>query len=1466
MTYDPSAARSGAIPTTNPTYQAAWICYINGVEVPIVGFEVNCGVWKIPSFSIDLIPDILLQRLGQEDRIPVQLFYLDYWYDPEHPEFRLLVDGEIVGWRYSSSSGNRTMSFSCLAHIHVFQQLYFFYMTNVDDIVAARDPTAAVSGFSESGLLYPYSLFHQGLIVTEAQVQDARPATRNRHGADRLPRVNAATVTRDDQVKKPIQAPYELIYNVVKGVISKDVPADRRAIPMMNFFARHMRKTRFQNRFVRLPYLEDAAEIGEKQGVFPIFQAARNEQAINAMQRQTASQIGNSGPVWNVLEQIYSMVYMDIAMIPNPAAVRVKLDDPGSALGNRDGEIIGLLTHRDAIVNRTPQQPDGGVGATTFETPAAPQTIGAPIFETPAFQAAANEGTPGNTPVRLAQYFIKPQMYFSIPPHCNVIFPSMVTSWTYDEPYLTQPTRIYVNDSVMTHLLRTSGTNQEFMLHALTVAFPEEANAILEHKTGGATHHLSGAPTMAESGKNLLIWPEEFYKGPVTAKLALPSWFQMLRQFSNGRGGGAPNTPATNPTDSGLEVVGTHAKYLFRSQVIPPTGGQTFHGRTEPATGRLHAGTDFFGPLETPIHALFDGVVVVLDLNFQKEGMGNALTIRYPAVPSRNEQVLTTSPYFSVYMHLKRFGDGITVGARVTKGQIVGYIGNSNGNNKYLNGAADVAPTSANAHGRRGSTGIGSPEILDTLQIFGLAEGPPAQRTRTDALVAAAQAATDSEACERLLEEKLTHPVGALPAVGAPQRVKWPWSAYFARTTPPNQGWRKIARAIGGFMLDSGPHCHVEIIMHNSRNSLLKTSTDRVDPIRFLQERSIEICPNRNLPGANRRGRRTRTTATPLAPTNTNLSDEAVSEGALTSDPDAVPGALVTPGTTAPGVAPTTAPNPAVPAPGGTTPPTAAPAVRTNAVVPPAPVVTYEETLARVHRAQGLNPSNNERGPRVIPPFTNAAAELTAFNFERRRQNLEPYGVNSGTLRSMEQNVNESFNQLARLNAELVALHLPTVIENPAVLDVLPEDRYIESVDARITAINQEQRGGAAATPVAPTSGSPVSPISPNAATGANTTEPDPTFQELFKLYARHEYLKQRYIVRQAAIQLAFNPYLIPGFPSMMFDSMRTRFHTVGYMQNISHSASAANGGSISTQAQLTCCRTLPEFINDVSYDAEAFHARVIAAPAEIIDQIRLRMQDQNNAENFYRRLLFGEGNRYNGVGAAFVWTDALEYSRGAQGDPIILEGVGLADAHAQDHPSTAPQTSTQTEARVVQSNLDPDRELSPRENVYGTAFDSYHIAMQLASRPACSLEQYIRFWHGGMTLNDLIRQGAVHGENKEFEYNRLASTDVIRSETNAEGENTNVRGPTSRSSAAYYSRIYKLRQGPGEDLPAPAPPGNHRKPPTDAQQGFTAARPIQPSLAHEGLPGGYPQTRANWDLALEQYREKVRTRLRPNT
>lgn len=1447
MPFDPSAVRSGSTFSTNPNYQAAWICYVNGVEVPIIGFDIQFGVWQIPSFTIHMLPDILLQRLGNEDRVPVQIFYLDYWYDPERPEFRLLIDGEIVGWRYMSSVGQRTMSFSCLSHIHIFQQLYFFYMTNVDNIAAAQNVITGTSGFTTPGLLYPYSLFHQGLIVpTAAEVRTTTPPPRRRPGQPNQAQAASGTDSTDaQQSNTEIKAPYELMYNVVKGIVGSaqdGVPNDRRSVPMMNFFGRHVRKTRFQNRFVRLPYLEDPEALADRKGVFPIFNAARNAEALNAMQRQAVSQTGDSGPVWNMLEQIYNMVLMEIAMIPNPPAVLVALNSAptgnaeGGAAQTEDGKIIGHLAEDTPIVaQRTEAQQneqddlDEQAESLTNNIRASVEA-GASIDPTVLAQAGFTspptsliqvdrtqiraalerrrglragqygpplppatppaEGAAASSPIRLAQYFVKPQFFFGVPPHCNVIFPSMIEGWTYDEPFLAQPTRIYVNDSVMTHMLRApqGSTNAEFIAHALTVGYPEEADAIMSHKAGNHSTGSSDAsanPGALESGKNLLIWPEEYYKGPVTAKMELPAWFQMLRQFSNANGGGsgttppAPTTAGTPATPSAPTAVSANAGAPAGAAPSPAAAPTGVAANPRPPTGIVvqippTVSAARRGVLQSRYEETADWVFR-WKCTPQTLAIGNNITVRFDDYPTygdvdrgfqpasggrprvdglrlRSDGTYQQEPYEALDILLRHlqsvFPGVITAGGK--------YAGRH------------VAKPPQNPSGSIGPHVCGRAIDLMTPTINRGALGNPVPKRGPATFYSTPNLEQMSPVAEYLIQNS---------AVFGIQYFCWARSAWWSNR-PSGSKFVHYPEGARGERMDHADHIHCEI----------------------------------NLDAALKRLPFYRRSAGPAAPRVRVFSLQA----------------------------------------------------------PPAAL----EAARAASRAQRQNPA-----AATTAPTSPAASALPGTS--------------------------------------------PTTGPAPTHTAAAPAPAPATSV-----------------------------------ATDATEGQTADTFQQLFRLYAQAEYLKQRYSVRQAAVQMKFNPYVVPGFPSMVFDSMRTRFHMVGYVKSVSHTAEAR--GNLATSIDFSFCRTLPEFINDVRTDAERFRSRVTAAPAEIIDEIRIRIQDDDRAEEFYRRLFYGDGPRPGNAPVAFRWDQAMGYSRGLDTEEIQIEGDTYSAVDAATTAAAEPATPTPAEPatptpaagtavtlpvsadeivaleraaaeataaleraeqtlprgsdgalrginafiqreidanealrrararnaravreaqtpqtpqtaavatntpisaadqRTVTHNLDPNRELSPRENIYQDAFDRYDIAMQLASRPACSLSQYIRFWHGGMTINDLIQKNVVGGPQEIFAYAEVPVQDVIAIGASSTGQPVNIRGNTTRKSATYYDRIFKMRPGPGAGE-------DGLEGPTEPQRGYTES-PVRPSATHAGVPADYPQTRADWDSVLTQYRDKVRTLLRPST
>jgi murein DD-endopeptidase MepM/ murein hydrolase activator NlpD len=77
---------------------------------------------------------------------------------------------------------------------------------------------------------------------------------------------------------------------------------------------------------------------------------------------------------------------------------------------------------------------------------------------------------------------------------------------------------------------------------------------------------------------------------------------------------------------------------------------------------RPHFGVDYAAPAGTPVVAIGDGRVVYART---ESGSGRVVRIQHNSV------------YATAYLHLSRFGKGITAGAHVKQGDVIGYVGST---------------------------------------------------------------------------------------------------------------------------------------------------------------------------------------------------------------------------------------------------------------------------------------------------------------------------------------------------------------------------------------------------------------------------------------------------------------------------------------------------------------------------------------------------------------------------------------------------------------------------------------------------------------------------------------------------------------------------------------------------------------------------------------------------------------------
>ena len=76
---------------------------------------------------------------------------------------------------------------------------------------------------------------------------------------------------------------------------------------------------------------------------------------------------------------------------------------------------------------------------------------------------------------------------------------------------------------------------------------------------------------------------------------------------------------------------------------------------------RPHHGVDYAAPSGTPVFTIGDGVVI--KKGYQRNGGGNYVKVKHNA------------NYTTVYMHLKGFAKGISVGKKLKQGDLIGYVG-----------------------------------------------------------------------------------------------------------------------------------------------------------------------------------------------------------------------------------------------------------------------------------------------------------------------------------------------------------------------------------------------------------------------------------------------------------------------------------------------------------------------------------------------------------------------------------------------------------------------------------------------------------------------------------------------------------------------------------------------------------------------------------------------------------------------
>lgn len=495
--------------SVNKLNQAAWLVYINGLEIPVLGAEVRFGVWSMPTLTLDLVPHPLLQRIGAEDRLQVALFYLDIHWDPKSPTFRLMGEFEVVGWSYSTSSRNRVVQLRCVSHLQIFEQLKFYFISSLQDMVTQASPEKSTdsSQSPQVKVLYPASLFLEGLTSASG--------------------VATAGTSADNFIKRPI----DFVLNIFRAHLrpvserpgdettvppgSYELPRSASSVPGKSFFARWFKMTGFHKRWAALPIFEDGA--GEE-GCFPLVKAVQDTNTLLALQQQIGQSVGDSGSAWQLLQKVFGYMYMEIGVTPAPPAAFTT-------------KKTGVITSRAA------------------------------------------GGSTQNKELTIPSFYVKPMCTFALPPACNVIFPSMIQKFSTEENYIAQFTRLYLGEQFLSEIFESKVSSiPNSALAAMVTGYPDGVRKRMKDMLTASSE---------SSNKNFLLFPNEFFIGPISHRLNAPPWMYMLSQQERAQATSATETEKKIAAEYGEEsaaplgnIFDQYAKYeYFRARYAVRNGG-----------------------------------------------------------------------------------------------------------------------------------------------------------------------------------------------------------------------------------------------------------------------------------------------------------------------------------------------------------------------------------------------------------------------------------------------------------------------------------------------------------------------------------------------------------------------------------------------------------------------------------------------------------------------------------------------------------------------------------------------------------------------------------------------------------------------------------------------------------------------------------------------------------------------------
>jgi hypothetical protein len=463
--------------------------------------------------------------------------------------------------------------------------------------------------------------------------------------------------------------------------------------------------------------------------------------------------------------------------------------------------------------------------------------------------------------------------------------------------------------------------------------------------------------------------------------------------------------------------------------------------------------------------------------------------------------------------------------------------------------------------------------------------------------------------------------------------------------------------------------------------------------------------------------------------------------------------------------------------------------------------------------------------------------------------------------------------------------------------------------------------GDVASSPASP----PAAPASPqvNSSVAASLDQAETVYQ----LYAKYEFFRERYARRSGSAQIAWNPYVVAGFPAVIFDHRSSRVDIACYVTTVQDVIDlSATSARKSTTVSFLYGRQLQEMFDLMARQFADGDASSGSAPAEPIRDVRKVIQSFAQAEIYYQRLFYGAQPLFN-KDASFDFRKIIGYAPDvASGSPVAIFVDGPEEADQDDLAAAQVQLAQLTSDRADKtaqlasvdatlaaasgqaSRLDPTASETARAQLDGLQVSIRDAVSQAATlradvaaldlkiQKALSVIQSTQdvtrtaqVTHNLVGNRELVPLASArplfdaYNAAMRYAWRPICTLDEYVVFHDAAGEGlVTAAGASGSLGASYYARIRRMTASTSEELASLRAPGgadglSPAQGPIDlqtaAQLGTPDAltgQPAQVASVAATVPGltstGFPQVRADWDKALLAYRDNVRSVKAPRT